>query len=168
VAIQPAHADVFSFTFLGGIYSGTGYFYGTETSPHVYDITAVYDGSVTAFGLGTSDISGIVDTNGFEGNDNTLYYPAGGDYFDNDGISFSLDNGDDVNLYTTQYGPFFVDDALGGSPSGPDVPEVVLDIVHLDRDGPLPPASTPEPGSLALLGTAILGGAGALRRRFRA
>lgn len=31
-----------------------------------------------------------------------------------------------------------------------------------------PPAATPEPGSLALLGTSILGGAGVLRRRFRA
>lgn len=31
-----------------------------------------------------------------------------------------------------------------------------------------PPAATPEPGSLALLGTSILGGAGILRRRFRA
>lgn len=30
------------------------------------------------------------------------------------------------------------------------------------------PAATPEPGSLALLGTSILGGAGILRRRFRA
>lgn len=33
---------------------------------------------------------------------------------------------------------------------------------------PTPPAATPEPGSLALLGTSILGGAGLLRRRFRA
>ena len=31
-----------------------------------------------------------------------------------------------------------------------------------------PPAATPEPGSVALLGTSILGGAGILRRRFRA
>jgi hypothetical protein len=31
-----------------------------------------------------------------------------------------------------------------------------------------PPAAAPEPGSLALLGTSILGGAGILRRRFRA
>lgn len=30
------------------------------------------------------------------------------------------------------------------------------------------PAATPEPGSLALLGTSILGGAGLLRRRFKA
>jgi hypothetical protein len=42
-----------------------------------------------------------------------------------------------------------------------------LAITDIDKASD-PPAATPEPGSLALLGTSILGGAGLLRRRFRA
>lgn len=47
--------------------------------------------------------------------------------------------------------------------SGTSFGLAITDIDHAD-----PPAATPEPGSLALLGTSILGGAGILRRRFRA
>jgi hypothetical protein len=39
----------------------------------------------------------------------------------------------------------------------------ITNIHHAD-----PPAATPEPGGLALLGTSILGSAGILPRRFRA
>lgn len=39
-----------------------------------------------------------------------------------------------------------------------------VDINHIDPA----PGATPEPGSLALLGTSIVGGAAILRRRFRA
>lgn len=162
LAATPAHADTFQFSFSGtfsitGIYfGGSGYFDATQIgSSDVYQITNVYDGSVDSNIGAPSAITGIIAVNGFQGNDNLLYYPSTG-YFDHDGVSFSLANGDDVNLNDT----LGFENAVGGPSNGFDVTE--FDTVRVTSA----PSATPEPGSLALLGTAILGGAGALRRRF--
>src|SRR5271155_149872 len=99
-----AHADTFTFSFEGLLFSGSGTFTGSEVgTTDIYDITSV-TGSVTSGGK-TSDINKLLGDNKFEGNDNELIYPGTGifdeKFFDSDGISFSLDNGNDVNLNDT-------------------------------------------------------------------
>jgi hypothetical protein len=159
-----AHADTFSFNFEGLLFSGSGTFTGTEIgTTDLYNITQV-TGSVTS-GAGTSDIKKLLGDNKFQGNDNVLIYPGtpgifGEKFFDSDGVSFSLDNGNDVNLNDTLGFEF----AVGGPARGFDVTE--FDIVDVDKNGSDP--AVPEPSSLALFGTGILGLAGAVRRRLAA
>ena len=157
--VPSAKADSFTITFTANDYpgfSGSGVFTGNQTAPGVYDITSVLSGSVTD-PSGSSAITGLSD---YFGSDNTLLYPNGGTYFTVNGLSFSLANGDDVNLYVD---PVFGFIALGGSPSDGPFPEAVSVTVVPDV------APVPEPSTLTLLGApAILGMAGSLRRRFRA
>lgn len=165
---QVAKADTFSFSFTGttplniaGLtFSGSGYFTANQIgSSDNYQITDVYDGSVTGSDGTTSAIAGILGVNTYQGNDNILIFPPknfGTKFFDNGGVSFSLVDGIDINLNDT----LGFENAVAGA-GGFNFTE--LDIVDVDRA----PAPTPEPGSLALLGTSILGGAGLLRRRFR-
>jgi hypothetical protein len=158
-----AHADTFTFSFEGLLFSGSGTFTGTEVgTTDRYNITSV-TGSVTD-GAGTSDINKLLGDNKFQGNDNVLIYPGTGifdeKFFDSDGVSFSLDNGDDVNLNDT----LGFENAVGGPARGSDFTE--FDIVDVTKNGSDP--AVPEPSSLALFGTGILGLAGAVRRRLMA
>jgi hypothetical protein len=158
-----ARADTFTFSFEGFLFSGSGTFTATEVNnTDIYNITSV-TGSVTD-GAGTSDINKLLGDNKFQGNDNVLIYPGTGifdeKFFDSDGVSFSLDNGNDVNLNDT----LGFENAVGGPPRGIDFTE--FDIVDVTKDGSDP--AVPEPSSLALFGTGILGLAGAVRRRLAA
>lgn len=166
---QVAKADTFSFTFTGTVplnslgitFSGTGYFDATQIgATDLYNVTNVYNGSVTDSLGDSSDIAGLLAVNDYQGNDNILIYPGtfgiyGVKYFDHNGVSFSLVDGIDINLNDT----LLFENAVAGA-GGFDITE--LDVVDVS------PAPAPEPGGLALLGTSILGGAGLLRRRYRA
>lgn len=184
LAATNARADEFSFSFTGPdvsrsnqfSFSGSGTLYATYTgTADIWDIsymsgsvtTETYTGTHTAPASTTYDIGGLLSAGTFQGNDNLLYYPpglslSGPDYFDLNGVSFSLLGSTDVNLST---GFFFIvpyDQGVDGNQW-----EAVTETVCWEGRGD-PPSATPEPGSLALLGTSILGGAGILRRRFRA
>jgi hypothetical protein len=159
VAAMPAHADTFDFSFGGPVFFGSGTITATSSGPGTYDIDSI-SGSLSTDDLSqTSDIDALLPTGTFDGNDNVLLYPGftnftGNAYFDPFGVSFSLDDGLDVNI-----GGFFVNYASAGV--GPyQTGELVFENVS--------PAAAPEPSSLALLGTSILGAAGLLRRRFAA
>jgi hypothetical protein len=166
-AATAVHADTFSFSFspvVPGLFdfAGSGTFTATEVgNTDIYNITAV-TGTVTDI-LGPSTITGLLGLNSFQGNDNELIYPGSGlfgeKFFDSDGVSFSLKNGNDVNLHDNG-----VEWAVGGSPKGSDSFE--LDIVDVSTDPSTP--AVPEPSTLALFGTGILGAAGAIRRRLMA
>jgi PEP-CTERM motif len=165
---QTSKADSFSFTFTGlpigtiDPFSGSGTFTATEKGNTDQWVISDISGSVSDF-FGTSTITGLLGINKFDGNDNILLYPGqgplGGEFFDSDGVSFSLKNGNDVNLSDSG-----LESASAGNPKGGHQ-DFELDIVDVSKDPSDPPPAVPEPSTLALFGTGILGAAGAIRRR---
>jgi hypothetical protein len=166
---QTSKADTFSFSFTGSSFGGSGTLTATqEGNSNQYDITAI-SGVVDG-----QNILALLGVNSFASNDNVLYSPgfeetflgfpiAGPFNFDSDGVSFELASGDRVNL--SESGGFFsatetaqLDPAKNGVRNVNE--NVDISVAKI--------AATPEPGTLALLGTGILGAAGAIRRRLMA
>ena len=97
-------------------------------------------------------------TNGgsFPANDNTLFVTDGIGTLSQDGLSFLLTGGAQINLYNDGPGnDAFLKPAVG-STLLENVPVSITAV-----------ASTPEPSGFALLGTGLLGLAGLVKRRLR-
>lgn len=157
-----AHADTFDFTFSGILFSGSGTFTATEEgASDVYNVTGVA-GTVRDW-AGSSSISSLIGLNNFNGNDNKLIFPGivppfflPTKFFDTNGVSFALADGDVINL-NDSWGSEY---AVIGAPKGLALPEVAA--IGIAKNSPVP-----EPSSLALLGTGIFGIAGAIRLKLR-
>jgi len=144
-----AHADTFNFDVTGsaGGYSGSGVLTTTMNGSGQYLITGITGNGVT----------GLTAPGGFHGNDNLLFTTSA-PFVDANGFSFTAESGPDhfdVNVFNngSGYFAFFRDED-----NATDTLPITFNVT--------PAASpVPEPSTLLLIGTGILGAAGSVRRK---
>lgn len=143
-----AHADTFTFNAEGsaGGFSGSGTLTATPNG----------DGSYTITGITGPGVTGLIAPGQFDFNDNQLY-PNGTDLLDDGGLSFT----DVIDATSYDVNTFY--DSLSDS-----YLTILQDAEGKDEFFPTRftlSAVTPEPSSIALLGTGLLGVAGVCKRR---
>jgi hypothetical protein len=163
---QTSKADtLFDFNFTGSQFGGSGTFTATPDGGNQYTITGI-SGTVDG-----QTITGLLNANTFDHNDNFLFDPGnffGSLPFDQQGVSFQLGSGSHISQVNLAEGDGFLSLFTIGDLNPPgkgDDSEEILDIYVGVAN---PPPAVPEPGTLALLGTGMLGAAGAIRRRLMA
>lgn len=154
-----ARADTFDFSFgkASSAFSGSGTLTGSLISTDEYLITAVTGTTQTGNSVEHTisiEQPGTFPTDANGGytppNDNDLFLIGGKYTFDAGGLSYLLDNGAQVNL---AIGSFELLKRKGGA--------TVIETRPISIT-----AVTPEPSSLVLLGTGVLGILGVTKRRF--
>ena len=157
-----ALAGTLNFNFAGPNLTANGTFSYIPTALSEQFLVTGITGTATVFGAATT-ITGVSPINTLAGNDN-IYFTGqaaaiftGGLPFDFDGFGFLMNDGYGMNLYSDGTGQH----ELLVNPV--NQAQIVTDNATVNLS-----SVTPEPGSLALLGTGALGVVGLLRRRLSA
>ncbi|WP_158794127.1 PEP-CTERM sorting domain-containing protein [Granulicella sp. L60] len=159
----PMFADtMYDFSFTGNSsvsgdprtpFSGSGVFDVTATKTagefKIVSVTGTTDGE---------NISRLLSSGSFGFNDNLLFVTNGVASLDNSGVSYQLANGVDANIFLGV--PDQYQQSLFGFP-GTLVSEDQTANVTIS----LPAPAVPEPSTITLLGTGVLGLAGMIRRK---
>lgn len=152
-----------SFSFTGSTFSASGNFNYSNTAAAETFLGTSVSGTAVVNGS-TTNITGIAPLQSFLGNDNLFFTGnaaaanTDGRPFDFKGFAFTLSNGDAVTLFSDRGGDFEI---LGVFANGQQITTETSPISVSSS----PIGVTPEPGSLALLGTGALGAFGILRRK---
>ncbi|MEO8727293.1 MAG: PEP-CTERM sorting domain-containing protein [Acidobacteriaceae bacterium] len=141
-----AAADTFTFTYAGNTGdTASGTLTATNNGGGQFQVTSISNGLYDGIAL-----TGL---NNFLGADNLLFVPPSPGYLDFNGLGFNVANGDEINIYYNAGAYELI--SLNGA---------------FDTDGTFTlsgggPPPIPEPSSILLFGTGLLGAAGALRRK---
>ena len=171
-----AHADSFAFTFSGDGVSGSGTLTGNADpfTTGAFDITSAI-GKINGFSISletgseansagfVKDLSGLFTTNDViytSGGSQRMLGGDTGSFLDGAGITFVDSEGTLDNIFSGGGYQFF--NSPGNYPSTDPVTFNVIEI-----NGNATPA-VPEPSSLVLLGTGLMGVVGMVRRRVKA
>ena len=170
-----AFADTFNFTYsgMGSIgstptnFTGSGTFTATPTGTAGEFLISSVSGTANGVAIAGLLAPGIYPSasSGNPPNDNFIFFPlASGGALDLNGFSFDTTDGTDYNIFYFDPGYGLVTDS---NFDGTDA--LTFTLTDATTGVPVvggPPTATPEPESLALLATGVLGIAGVVRRRF--
>ncbi|HEY0264680.1 MAG TPA: PEP-CTERM sorting domain-containing protein [Granulicella sp.] len=149
-------------------FSGSGTLTVEEQSTGVYLVTGIAgtiaEGSKVGSGS-TVAIASLIAPGLQNGNDNLIYDPADkGKFFTQQGLAFTLADGSIIDLYKGDAKLY--ENAAHGSSQFSEGLKLTAS-ADIPSTPSVPTAAAPEPNSLMLVGTGILGLAGLVRRKVR-